>query len=228
MKKPMIIAIDGPVGVGKSTVAREIARRLGYFHLDTGSMYRSVTLMAMRQGIALHDEAALTTLAADIAIDLIDGEQGLVVLCNGQDVSREIRSPEVSTNTSPVSDVRGVREHMVSRQRAIARKHGSVVAEGRDMSSVVFPDAPWKIYLDANVRERAERRFMQMKRTSSSPPPDFDSILHSLIIRDERDRRRPYGPLCVAADALIVDTSMIPQERVITIIIGIIKPACLR
>ncbi len=223
MGETIIITIDGTVGVGKSTVARALARRLGYFHLDTGAMYRTVTLMASRRGLDLDDASALTALARDITIEMEYRDESLVVLCDGEDISRAIRTPEVSANTSPVSDVRGVREQLVTQQRDIAQRHGKVVAEGRDMSTVVFPDADWKFYLDANISVRTHRRYKQLQQDSPGTDVSFEEIMRSLIQRDNRDRARPFGPLRVSGDAIVIDTSGISQERVIAIMAGMVE-----
>lgn len=224
MSKHIVIAIDGPVGVGKSTVAKELARRFGFFHLDTGAMYRTVTLCALQRGIDLNDELALSQLAGEITIELIYQNDKLIVLCDGQDVSDAIRSPEVSASTSPVSDVIGVRKRLVSQQRAIARKHARVVAEGRDIGTVVFPRTPWKFYLDATLEERAKRRFLQLKQSRPDLQLDFESVIASTAERDRRDRSRPFGPLRVAKDAIVIDTTFISREQVVSIIASILQP----
>ena len=224
MGKHIVIAIDGPVGVGKSTVAKELARRFGFFHLDTGAMYRTVTLSALQRGIDLNDESALSQLAGEIKIDLVYQNDELIVFCDGQDVSQAIRSPEVSASTSPVSDVLGVRKQLVSQQRAIAKKHARVVAEGRDMGTVVFPRTPWKFYLDATLEERAKRRLLQLKLSRPDLQLDIEAIIASTAERDRRDRSRPFGPLRVAKDAIVIDTTHIGKERVVSIIASIIQP----
>jgi len=224
MGRHIVIAIDGPVGVGKSTVAKELARRFGFFHLDTGAMYRSVTLSALQRGIDLNDESALSQLAGEIKIDLVYQNDELIVFCDGQDVSQAIRSPEVSASTSPVSDVLGVRKQLVSQQRAIAKKHARVVAEGRDIGTVVFPRTPWKFYLDATLEERAKRRLLQLKLSRPDLQLDIEAIIASTAERDRRDRSRPFGPLRVAKDAIVIDTTHISKERVVSIIASIIQP----
>lgn len=223
MPENIIIAIDGPVGVGKSTVARELAHRLGFFHLDTGAMYRAVTLMAMQKGIDLTDEAALAKIAAEIKLELSYRNGKLYVYCNNQDVTDAIRLPEVSRNTSPVSDVVAVRQMMVEQQRAFARKYERLIAEGRDIGTVVFPTARWKFYLDAALPERARRRLLQLQQSSAGFNLTMEEVLQSIVERDQRDRSRSYGPLRVAADAIIIDTTNISQNEVVNIIAELVR-----
>lgn len=210
-----VIAIDGPVGVGKSTVARLVAAELGYFHLDTGAMYRTVTLAAMERHVNLDDEEALTRLAQALKIELTYVQGQLRVSCNGRDVTAAIRNPDVSKNTSPVADVIGVRRCMVERQRQLGLAQPSV-CEGRDMGTVVFPDARWKFYLDASLDERTKRHAQQLRELGSQV--DIEALKQAIRARDQRDRTRPYGPLRVAQDAIIIDTSGIGQNEVARII----------
>ncbi|MCX7766486.1 MAG: (d)CMP kinase [Candidatus Sumerlaeia bacterium] len=223
MTHNIIITIDGPVGVGKSTVARELAQRLGFFHLDTGAMYRAVTLMAMRKGIDLADESALAKVAAEVKLELSYRNGELYVYCNEEDVTQAIRSPEVSRNTSPVSDVIAVRQIMVEQQRAFAKKYERLIAEGRDIGTVVFPTARWKFYLDAALQERAKRRLLQLQQTSLGFNLTIEEVLQSIIERDQRDRSRSYGPLRVATDAIIIDTTSISQQEVVNIITELVR-----
>ncbi len=224
ISKNIIIAIDGPVGVGKSTVAKHLARRLGFFHLDTGAMYRTVTLEAMRRGVDLLDRDALRHIASEIKISLFYKNEQLVVMCDERDVSMDIRTPEVSKNTSPVSDAQGVREQMVFQQRSIAKQHKGVVAEGRDMGTVVFPGTPWKFYLDASVEERTRRRLLQLQENRGAETMlSFEEIRSSIIERDRRDRSRAFGPLRVAQDAIVIDTTNISENDVISLIANMVQ-----
>ena len=199
---PLItIAIDGPVGVGKSSVARSLADRLGYLYIDSGAMYRAVTLSAMRGGIALDDFAAVAAHADTLDIELVPTEDGVVVLCNGEDVTLEIRTPEVSRGTSPVADNPAVRARLVALQQKMGAG-GGVVMEGRDIGTIVFPKAELKFYLDAEPEVRAE-------------PADQEEVLRDLLVRDCRDQGRPVGALRVADGAIIIDTSDLTAEEVV-------------
>jgi cytidylate kinase len=191
----MVIAIDGPAGAGKSTVARGVAGALGFIYLDSGSMYRSVALAALRAGLDPGDGAAVTDLARglDIAVD------GGTVLLGGVDVSGDIRTPAVTEAASKVSAHPGVRESMVERQRAMIAA-GDYVAEGRDIGTVVSPDSPLKVFLVASDSERARRRAAQ----SGEP---FEAVLVAQRERDRRDRDREHGALRAAPDAVEVDTT---------------------
>ena len=215
-----VITVDGPVGVGKSAVARQIANELGYRHIDTGAMYRSVTLAAMRQGVSLEDPQALTRLAGECEIQLVYRDHDLQVLLNGDDVTQAIRQPEVSKNTSPVADTPGVRKRLVSLQRQLGLR-GPSVLEGRDISTVVFPDAFWKFYLEASLQERTRRRVLQLQKSGNIQ--DFEATRRALIRRDERDRSRAYGPLRIASDAIIIDTTFLEEREVIKLILSFIQ-----
>ncbi len=210
-----VITIDGPVGVGKSTVARHVAAELGYFHIDTGAMYRTVTLAAMERHVNLADEVALTKLAQSLKIELKCADGQLRVYCNGRNVTVAIRQPEVSKNTSPVADVIGVRQCMVEQQRQLGLAQPSV-CEGRDIGTVVFPDARWKFYLDASLDERTKRHAQQLRELGSQV--ELEELKQAIRSRDQRDRNRPYGPLRVARDAIIIETSGIGQDEVTRII----------
>jgi CMP/dCMP kinase len=199
----MVIAIDGPAGAGKSTVARALAAKLGFTYLDSGAMYRCVALAALRRGGDLDDCEAMTELAGSIAISLEDEAVGL----DGEDVSAEIRQPEVSEASSRVSVHPGVREAMVARQRELVAA-GRYVAEGRDIGTVVSPDSPLKVFLTASAEERARRRAAQ---TGEEP----DAVLAAQIERDRRDETREHSALRAAADAVEIDTTDISQDEVV-------------
>jgi cytidylate kinase len=191
----MVIAIDGPAGAGKSTVARGVAAALGFTYLDSGAMYRSVALAALRAGTDLEDPAAMEELANAIQVELGDGR----VTVDGRDVTQEIRSPDVSAAASRVSVHPAVREAMVAQQRAMIEA-GDYVAEGRDIGTVVSPDAPLKVFLTASDAVRARRR-------AADTGEDVDAVLAAQAARDERDREREHGALRAASDSVEIDTT---------------------
>jgi cytidylate kinase len=206
----LIIAIDGPVGSGKSTVARRVADLLGYTCLNSGAMYRAIALKAMRQGVALDDAAALTALARKTHIDLEGGPEGQHVLLDGEDVSQAIRTAEMSLASSEVAIVPGVREVMVAEQRR-AGGRGAVVMEGRDIGTVVFPDAQLKIFLEASVEARAERRWREHQAKGDGLT--LGQVIEEIRERDMRDRTRETSPLARAADAVLVDNTAMDAEE---------------
>ncbi|MCS6843802.1 MAG: (d)CMP kinase [Caldilineales bacterium] len=216
------IAIDGPAGSGKSTVGAALAQRLGYTYFDTGVMYRAVTDAALKRGIPIRDEAAITRLAEDLHIDVLpptvaDGRQ-YTVLADGEDVTWAIRRPEVNANVSVVSQYPGVRRAMMPQQRRIAER-GGVVMVGRDIGTVVLPDADLKIYLDATLEERAQRRWREERARGQERP--FDQVLADVRSRDELDSRRAVAPLRPADDAIILDTTHMTEEEVIERVVAL-------
>ena len=188
---PLIVAIDGPSGVGKSTASRMVARRLGIPHIDTGAMYRAIGLAAVRRGIATDDAAALETLAAASRIDLLPGDTPRVLL-DGEDVTPRIRTPEISMAASDVSKVPAVRRVLVRLQQEMGRRNGGVL-EGRDIGTKVFPDTPHKFFLTARPEVRAERRYRELKEKGT--PTDFDTVLAETLQRDTQDSTRGDSPL---------------------------------
>src|SRR6202521_2713043 len=204
MKDKLIIAIDGPVGSGKSTVARRVAEMLGYAHLDSGAMYRAVGLKALRHGVPLDSRERLSELAAAARIDLVPHDGKLLVLLDGEDVTDAIRAVEVSHAASLAAVVPGVRQPMVAEQRR-AGEQGGVVMEGRDIGSVVFPHADLKIFLDASPETRAERRWREHQQKGDAI--DLQRTLDEIHERDRRDSERTTSPLIRAADAVIVDST---------------------
>ena len=206
----LIIAIDGPVGSGKSTVARRVAEMLGYAHLDSGAMYRAVGLKALRNGVPLDSPDQLAGLAAAARIDLVARDEILSVILDGEDVTDAIRAPEVSHAASVVAVVPGVRHPMVAEQRR-AGEQGGVVMEGRDIGSVVFPHADLKIFLDASPEVRAGRR--QRELQEKGEPMEFEKVLEEVRLRDQRDREREMSPLVRAADAVVVDNTAMDAEE---------------
>lgn len=213
----MIIAIDGPAGSGKSTIARELSRRLGFEKLDTGAMYRAVAFTALDRGIDLDDEAAVNALASAITIRFMPGEPGGSITVDGRDVSREIRTPLVDANVSKVSAYPGVRTAMLEPQRALAQNH-DVVAEGRDIGTVVFPDAEVKVFLTADPRVRAQRRVLQRHGGDVADARVLESevaeTLASIERRDALDASRDVAPLVAAPDAVQIDSTAFTIDEV--------------
>lgn len=220
MKDKLIIAIDGPVGSGKSTVARRVAEMLGYTHLDSGAMYRAVGLKALRDQVPLDSPERLSELAARARIDLEPREGRLRVLLDGEDVTEAIRVPEVSHAASVVAVVPGVRHPMVAEQRR-AGERGGVVMEGRDIGSVVFPHADLKIFLDASPEVRAARR--QRELEEKDEPLEFEKVLAEVHQRDRRDRERQMSPLVRARDAVTVDNTAMDAEETARLIVLLAK-----
>ena len=207
-----IVAIDGPSGSGKSTVAAMLATKLGYMHLDTGAMYRAVALAAALDNLPYDDAMRLGELCEQIRIEMRRNEGVVSVYLNGQDVTEEIRSPEMSLGSSAVSAVPEVRSHMVRLQREIGSS-GGIVAEGRDMGTVVFPDTPAKFYLDASPEERAKRRWLQLKEMGIEEAPE--KVRKEMDERDQNDTSREHSPLRKAEGAIIVDTTGMSIDQVI-------------
>jgi cytidylate kinase len=208
----LIIAIDGPAGAGKSTVARAVADRLGYLYIDTGAMYRSVALKALREGVDLQESEALTHVAARAEIRLETVSGGTHVWLDGEEVTGEIRSPAVTEAASRVSTVPGVREEMVRQQRRWGDA-GGVVMEGRDIGTVVFPHADLKLFLDASPEERARRRVAELAAAGVSASPE--AIAQQMVARDARDAGREASPLTCATDAVLLDTDGLSPEEVV-------------
>jgi cytidylate kinase len=220
VSKALIIAIDGPSGAGKGTVARAVALRLGYRHIDTGAMYRAVAWLALRDGLALEDEAAVAGAGEHATFDL---EQGRVAI-DGHDVASAIRTPEIDRAAAIVARLPAVRRVLVSRQRLMGER-GGVVMEGRDIGTIVFPQADIKIYLDASPEERARRRASDPAHASSKGAALAD-VATALAERDKSDSTRAVSPLAVAADAVVIDTTSLPVETVIERVIGLAKAKC--
>lgn len=214
----MIVAIDGPVGAGKSTVARLVAERLNYLYLNTGAMYRAITLKALEQHVDLEDEDALVQIAQGSSITFC--EVGTKICLDGRDVSELIRTPEIDRNISQVVKYPRLREIMVKQQREIG-KRGNIVTEGRDQTTVVFPEAEVKIYLDASVDERASRRYKELKEKGFDVT--FEQVRRDVVTRDERDKTRVYGPLKIAEDAIVIDTTDMTIDQVVETIVCIVR-----
>ncbi len=210
--KKLIIAIDGPAGSGKSTVAKLVAERLGYLYIDTGAMYRGITYKALREGLDLKDEKALVKLAGNTSLVLKKREDNLEVYVDGKKVTEEIRTPRVTNSVSYLAKLAGVRERMVNLQREMGRGGGAVL-EGRDIGTVVFPDADYKFYLDATLEERARRRFRELRAKGFQV--NLKEVEEEVVIRDREDKSRDIGPLKVAEGAIVIDsTGMSIEEEV--------------
>ena len=205
----LIIAIDGPSAAGKSTLAKRLAKDLGFTYLDTGGMYRALALKVLREGIDIGNDGALTELIGRTAIDLVVTGGKLKVLLDGEDVSHEIRTPEVSQMASKASTLEVVRRWMLVLQRGFGRR-GNVVAEGRDIGTVVFPDAEVKIYLDASAQVRARRRVEELRRAGRQV--SLDETLREMWERDKRDSERDLAPLRKADDAIAIDSTSVDAE----------------
>lgn len=217
---PLLIAIDGPVGAGKSTVSDEVARRLSILHLDTGAMYRAAGLAVMRAGISLDDEKAVSAACerANIAVSYANGAQRTYL--DGEDVSEKIRTQEAGAAASAVSRFKGVREKMVAAQRALS-KDTSMLLDGRDIGTVVLPHADVKIFLTASCEARARRRMNQLREKGADAP--YEEILREVRARDEQDEHRAVDPLRKASDALLVDSSALTFEETVRAILRAVE-----
>ena len=215
--KALIVAIDGPSGAGKGTVARALATRLGYRHIDTGAMYRALAWKALRDGVDLADAARVAALGDHASFDVENGR----ITIDGHDVATRIRTPEIDMAAAIVARHPAVRRTLVARQRAYGQD-GGVVMEGRDIGTVVFPDADVKIYLDASPEERARRRASDPAHASSQGTRLAD-VATALAERDKSDSTRAASPLAVAADATIIDTTGISIDAVIERVLEVVK-----
>ena len=216
----MIVAIDGPSGAGKSTLAKHIAKELGFTYLDTGAIYRALALKILRRGVDLDDTAALNAIVNDSDIDLRGRNGQLQVFLDGEDVSAAIRTPEVSQMASKASAIAMVRRRLLDLQRALGRRD-NVVAEGRDIGTVVFPDAQVKIYLDASIEERARRRCDELR--AAGREVSLAETISEMEERDKRDSQRDIAPLRKADDAFVLDSSGLTAEAAAEKVLQIIK-----
>ncbi|MCW8824321.1 MAG: (d)CMP kinase [Ignavibacteriaceae bacterium] len=225
MSKGLIIAIDGPAGSGKSTSAKLIAKKLGYLYIDTGAMYRAITYLTL-ENEALKDESRILELARKSKIELKYNNENLVVMLNDQDVSKEIRSSDVNTHVSDVSKISAVRKLLVEKQREIGEKGSGVVMEGRDIGTVVFPNADVKIFLTASIDTRADRRAKEYFQNGSEVI--VKDIKNNLSNRDKIDSSRKDSPLTKAPDAVAIDTTDITIAEQVTLIIKEVKKVALK
>ena len=215
----MIVTLDGPAGAGKSTAARALATRLGWWYLDTGAMYRTVALIAIEQGVSLDDVSALAELATALAIDFCDGR----VLLGSRDISEEIRTERVTKATSPVADAAAVRAAMKLVQRRLAEGR-DIVTEGRDQGSEVFPWAELKVFLTASAEERARRRHREEEHRGLAT--SLEAVQAAQARRDEGDRVRPVGAMLPAADAVIVETDGLSADDVVEKLAAMVATHC--
>jgi cytidylate kinase len=224
MSPAKIIAIDGPAASGKSTLAQRLSDELGHLYFDTGVMYRAVTLAALWHEVPIDDEQAVTQIARSLPIDVrpptVQDDRKYDVLMGGEDITWAIRSPEVDAHVSQVSMYVGVRQAMTQRQREIGLR-GDVVMVGRDIGTVVLPEADLKIYLDASVDERAQRRYLESKEMGEEE--SLEEIRRSLLMRDELDSTRDLAPLRPASDAIILDTTLLSADQVFERVLALAK-----
>jgi cytidylate kinase len=218
--RKITIAIDGPAASGKSTTAREVAQRLGYIYIDTGAMYRAVTLKALENQVNVHDINKVAELAEKVKIEFGKNNQKTIIYLDGKDVSDDIRAPRIDQQISPVAANPEVRKVMVKKQQEMGR-HGGVVLDGRDIGTVVFPKAELKIYMLASVEERALRRKREMEQKGLEI--DLDKIENDIRYRDRQDMGRSHGPLKKAEDALEIDTTRLTVEQQVDLILKLAK-----
>jgi cytidylate kinase len=215
------IAIDGPAGSGKSTVSKLVAERLGYLYIDTGAMYRALTLKVMRKNTALDNEEEIIELSKNLDVKLLPPREiknAIHVMLNGEDVSEEIRKMEVTVNVKHVAKIGSVRKNLVKLQRRMAGEANGAVMEGRDIGTVVLPNAKYKFYVDASFDERVERRFVELR--AKGHPIMRQEVTEDLKQRDHTDKTRKAGPLKKAEDAVFIDTTDLSIDEVVDIIVG--------
>ena len=215
-----VVAIDGPAGAGKSTIARRVARQGGFTYVDTGATYRAVGVLARERGTALDDEVALAALVGDLSLGFVWVGEEQRVLVGERDISEAIRTPAASRDASTVSRVGAVRGALVALQRRMAGD-GRIVMEGRDIGTVVFPDARLKVFLTASPRVRGERRYRQL--LAAGKQADLAQVVAEIEARDKQDRTRPISPLVQAADAVVIDTDALDVEGVVCAIEDLVR-----
>lgn len=218
--KSFAIAMDGPAGSGKSSVAKIIAERLNIFYVDTGAMYRAVGLYCSQRGIDTKDEAAVEKVLEQIQLEIGEENGKQVLYLNGENVSQKIRSEEAGARASDVASILAVRQKLVEIQRKLATGH-SVIMDGRDIGTNVLPNAAFKFYISASLEERIRRRYLEFENAKESV--SYDEVRSKVIKRDEQDTTRIHNPLCKAEDAIEIDTSQMSLEEVVTYIIDIIR-----
>ncbi len=216
----MLITIDGPAGAGKSTVARLLAEQLSFAYLDTGAIYRAVAYQAIKDGLCLDDEAALAKLCAGIQLEIIAEQKTMRIKIDQEDLTDQIRTEEVSLAASKISAYPSVRLALLHWQQAIGRT-GRLVAEGRDMGTVVFPDADFKFFLDADVTKRVQRRYCEL--SGRCQKVDLATLEEDINRRDQQDRKRTTAPLAPAAGAIIIDSSELTAQEVVEEMLRVIR-----
>jgi len=216
----VVVAIDGPAGAGKSSITKMLARRLGYLHIDTGAMFRSVALMAQRAGIACEDDAGLAGLCRGLSITFQRDAENCRVLVNGEDVSAAIRTEEVGLLTSCISARKPVRDALLAMQRVMG-KEGGVVLEGRDIGTVVFPDAEVKFYLFASAEERGRRRYLEL--AARGEKATLEETIAKVVCRDRQDEGREHAPLRKAEDAVPVDSTALSIAEVLEFMVSTVQ-----
>ena len=219
----MIIAIDGPAGSGKSTVAKIVAEKLNFRYIDTGSMYRSVAWKSLEKNTALRDENAVADIASKVKIELVPGKDGQLVFVDGKNITDQLKVEEISRGAAIVAAQPMIREIMTTKQRKLG-KQGKVVMDGRDIGTVVFPQADKKFFLDADPKERGRRRFIELKEKGQVKNTDLSTIIAQIVQRDHEDRSRKIAPLKQAKDAMLIDTTHLSVDQVAEEIIKIITP----
>ena len=217
----LIVAVDGPSGTGKSTMCRVLAKRLGAKYVDTGAMYRVATLAVLRAGVDPADTAKVIETTADLPLEVSDDPDSTEVLFAGEDVKAEIRGAEVTKHVSAVSAIPEVRVNLVELQRKLARESGRAIVEGRDIGTVVLPDAPAKVFMTASAEVRAKRRYDQ--DVAAGREADFDAVLADVQRRDEADSSRATSPLKPADDAVLVDTSEMTPDEVLAALTEVVE-----
>lgn len=219
METIFAVAVDGPAGSGKSTVAKEIAKRLGLLYIDTGAMYRTVGYAAQKKGIALEDETAVTAMLSDLDMKICPQEDGQKIYLEGEDVTQKIRTQEAGKGASIVAAYAGVRQELVQLQQKMAQAH-SVIMDGRDITTTVLPQAQVKIYLDASAEERAKRRVGELQ--AQGKQADLEVVKQEILQRDDQDMHRAISPLRCAPDATVVDTTGMDIAAVVETLLQII------
>lgn len=220
MKQNIQIAIDGPAGAGKSTIAKLVAEQLGFTYIDTGAMYRAVTYKAMKENIQLNDANAIEEMLHKTSIVLKPSPNGQLVYVDGEDVSKEIRSNEVTSNVSKVATYPNIRKILVDMQKQLA-KDGGVVMDGRDIATHVLKDAELKIFMSASVEERAKRRYLENQKRGI--PSSLEKLIEDIELRDKQDRERETSPLVQAEDAIFIDTTNLTIEEAANEILQLAK-----
>jgi CMP/dCMP kinase len=219
----MIIAIDGPAGSGKSTVAKIVADKLNFRYIDTGSMYRSVAWKSLQKDTALKDEDAVADIASKVKIELIPGKSGQLVFVDGKNITDQLKVEEISRGAAIVAAQPMIRKIMTIKQRKLGRQ-GKVVMDGRDIGTVIFPKADKKFFLDADPKERGRRRFFELKEKKQVNNADLPKIIEQVVQRDYEDRSRKIAPLKQAKDAMLIDTTHLSIDQVVEEIIKVIIP----